>query len=266
MKLAATLFSRRWLLATALAAAGCVVLARLGIWQLDRLAQRREFNARALAWVDAARLELDAEGLRQDLYNMEYRPVTVTGEYAYEDQVALKNQQFGPELGVVLLTPLRISGTETAILVARGWIPQGDASPEMWAKYDGEGEVALQGVLRRSEAEGDFGALGAEEAAGGERKNLYWNLANVERIARQSALALRPDVYVQLLPDGETAASLPYPLPLNLEISEGSHAGYAAQWFTFAALLGIGYPAYVQRHERMEAMRREDGPARKPAQ
>ena len=39
------IFSRTWWLATLLVFAGTLVLARLGIWQLDRLEQRRAFNA-----------------------------------------------------------------------------------------------------------------------------------------------------------------------------------------------------------------------------
>ncbi|MDO8753616.1 MAG: SURF1 family cytochrome oxidase biogenesis protein [Anaerolineales bacterium] len=39
------MFSRAWLLATLLVFAGTALCIRLGIWQLDRLEQRRAFNA-----------------------------------------------------------------------------------------------------------------------------------------------------------------------------------------------------------------------------
>ena len=38
------IFSRKWWFATLLVIAGTLVLIRLGIWQLDRLEQRRAFN------------------------------------------------------------------------------------------------------------------------------------------------------------------------------------------------------------------------------
>ncbi|MBI3159980.1 MAG: SURF1 family protein [Chloroflexi bacterium] len=264
MKLIARLFSRQWLFATLLAAAGCAAMARLGIWQLDRLAQRREFNARALAWVDAPPLELEAESLENDLFNMEYRPAVVTGDYVFEEQVALKNRQFGPQLGVVLLTPLRIAGTDMAVLVARGWIPQEDANPDAWSTYDQIGEVIVRGVLRRSESEGDFGGLVDPTPSPGQGRLDLWNSVNVARIAGQAGLPLLTDVYVQLIPDAETAVSLPYPLPLELEISEGPHAGYAAQWFIFAVILAIGYPFYVLRQERWEHREAVEEPADLP--
>ncbi len=37
-------FQRKWLLATLLVLAGTALCVRLGIWQLDRLAQRRAFQ------------------------------------------------------------------------------------------------------------------------------------------------------------------------------------------------------------------------------
>ena len=44
-----SLFSLRWLLTTLLVIMAVVVLARLGIWQLDRLEKRKAFNARVIA-------------------------------------------------------------------------------------------------------------------------------------------------------------------------------------------------------------------------
>ncbi|HLE73081.1 MAG TPA: SURF1 family cytochrome oxidase biogenesis protein, partial [Anaerolineales bacterium] len=65
----ASLFSRRWLLATALVFAVAAVMARLGIWQLDRLDWRRSLNARILEQQAADLLTLDRETLDSDLYS-----------------------------------------------------------------------------------------------------------------------------------------------------------------------------------------------------
>ena len=75
------IFSRRWILTTLLVIAAMGVLARLGVWQLDRLEQRRAFNARVQAQIDQPQLELSGPALEADLANMEYRQVSVTGEY-----------------------------------------------------------------------------------------------------------------------------------------------------------------------------------------
>jgi surfeit locus 1 family protein len=39
----------------------------------------------------------------------------------------------------------------------------------------------------------------------------------------------------------------------SLDLTEGPHLGYAVQWFGFALILAIGYPAYVRRQEKAEA-------------
>ena len=118
-----SMFSRRWFLTTLLVLVGMGVLARLGIWQLDRLDQRRAFNARVQAQIDQPPLDLDAKGLNADLTNMEYRQVVVTGEYDHSQEIAIRNQYWGNEWGVHLVTPLKIDGTEQAVLVDVTLIP-----------------------------------------------------------------------------------------------------------------------------------------------
>ena len=34
-----------------------------------------------------------------------------------------------------------------------------------------------------------------------------------------------------------------------IELTEGSHFGYALQWFTFAVILFVGYPFYLRKQE-----------------
>jgi len=51
---------------------------------------------------------------------MEYRPVVVKGVYLNDQQTSWRNQVYHDQIGVSLLTPLVISGTDTAVLVNRG--------------------------------------------------------------------------------------------------------------------------------------------------
>ncbi len=245
------LLSRRWLHATLLVLAASAVLVRLGIWQLDRLEQRRAFNARVGEQQDEPQLVLDQSTIDLDLYSMEYRSVIVTGEYLSEDEIVLRNQvwetEFGSELGVKLLTPLRISGTDTAILVDRGWIPQADAAPPAArAKYHDDGTVTVQGQLRRAETDFSFFRRPDPTLSPDQTRLDVWNDLDLERVGLQMDTSLLP-VYLQRYPEGES--SPPYAALPELDLSEGSHLGYAMQWFSFAALLLIGYPFYVRRQE-----------------
>src|SRR5215211_9152981 len=114
------MFQRRWLLATLLVFAGTALCIRLGIWQLDRLEQRRAFNAR-FEWARKQPvLDLNRDQ-PPNIADMEWRPVKVTGEYDFANQVALRNQYYDNQYGYHLLTPLLFD--RGAVLVDRGWVP-----------------------------------------------------------------------------------------------------------------------------------------------
>ena len=241
------LFSRRWFLATLLVIAAMAVMVRLGIWQLDRLEQRREFNARVLAQINQPALILNGSALQVDLASMEYRPVLLEGEYDFSQEVALRNQVWENQAGVHLLTPLRIAGSEQSVLVNRGWVPIQDFTSTDWSQYAEPGMVRVAGVIRASNSKPDYGRRADQIPATGAGRLELWNFANVEGISQQVPYSLLP-VYIQQAPD-PSWQTLPYRTQPELDLSEGPHQGYAIQWFIFAAILGLGYPLFIRRQE-----------------
>lgn len=241
-------FSRRWWKTTILVIIAIGVMIRLGIWQLDRLEQRRSFNVRVQAQLDRPRLELAAQALGTDLEAMEYREVHVIGEYDHSYEVALRNQVHDSQFGVHLITPLRIAGSDQAVLVDRGWIPYDDYESGKWDRFAEPGQVEVHGMLRVSQARPTIGFRSDPTPVPGEGPLKTWNMLNVSRIGEQVPYNLLP-VYIQQAPDPAWDA-MPYRSLPEIELTEGSHLGYAVQWFTFALILGIGYPAYVHRQER----------------
>jgi surfeit locus 1 family protein len=237
--------SRRWWKTTILVLLAMAVMARLGIWQLDRLEQRRAFNARVQAQLDQPTLILEGAALDQDLENMEYRQVIVQGVYDQASEVALRNQVWENQGGVHLLTPLKIANSDRAVLVNRGWIPYEDFISGDWSKYTETGEVQVAGVIRASESKPDFGGRTDPIPAPGESPLKAWHLANVVGISQQVPYELLP-VYIQQSPD-QSWTGMPYRTQPDLELTEGSHFGYAIQWFTFAGILGVGYLFFIRR-------------------
>lgn len=244
MKLFLSMFSRKWMFTTLLVILGTAVCVRLGIWQLDRLEQRRAFNAHYLAMTAMSPLDLNSVP-QVDLTTMEYRPVTVTGTFDFQNQVALRNRYHDHQYGYHLLTPLILSNG-TAILVERGWIPaEGNATPADWRKYDRAGEQTIRGIIRLGQTRPDLGGVPDPPLAEGQTRLDFWNIVNLERIALQTPYPLLP-VFIQ--PDSdETLSTPPYPSQPNIEITEGPHFGYALQWFTFASILFLGYPFYLRK-------------------
>jgi len=252
------LISRKWLLTTLLVIVGTAVMIRLGIWQLDRLEQRRNFNQRVLEQINQPSLDLSLQALIvgdvtvQALSSMEYRKITVTGIYDFNYEVALRNQVWHDQYGVHLLTPLKIQGSEYVIFVDRGWIPGDEFDNGLkngsWPIYQETGTVFVEGILRNQQIKPDFGRISDPTPMPGGEKLLAWNLVNLEQIQKQMPYPILP-VYIQQAPN-DVWSRLPYRSEPDLELTEGSHLGYAIQWFTFAGILFFGYPVFIQREER----------------
>jgi len=241
------LFSRKWMLATILVLVGSAVLARLGIWQLDRLSQRRAFNARVMEQVNQPALMLSGSGLTAELEKMEYRQVEVVGEFDFSQEVILRNQVYQEKYGVYILTPLRIVDSNLAVMVNRGWIPIEEYQSGHSSSFTEPGIVHISGVIRLSQEKPDFGRISDPTPAPGEGRLEVWNLANIPRMAEQISYPLLP-IYIQQSPDpGYTR--LPYRTIPSLELTEGSHLSYAIQWFSFAGILFLGYPFYARKEE-----------------
>ncbi len=238
------MLTRRRILATVLILAAAAVCIRLGIWQLDRLAERRAFNAHVLSVQAMTPLPLPANG---DLTAMEYRAVTASGTYDFQNQVAIRNQYNGIQPGYHLLTPLRLADGE-AVLVDRGWIPaEGNSSPDAWHQYDQPGPINVQGIIRLGQIQPTFGS-DADPTLTPEQTRLdFWIYVNLNRIAEQIPYSILP-VYIQLNPD-PARTDPPVPIQPTLDLSEGPHMSYAIQWFSFSVLFILGYGYFIWRKE-----------------
>ena len=238
------MFSRKWLFTTLLVFLGTALCIRLGIWQLDRLDQRRAFNAQVVSMRAMPPLDMNSDNF-DSIEKMEWRAVTFTGEYDFENQVAIRNQYYRDQYGYHLLTPLLYNGT--AVLVDRGWIPaDGNSAPSDWRKYDEPGVVTVTGQIRLGQSKPAFG--GVADALPADGSPLWvWNNGDVEKIALQMPYPILK-VYIQ--PDmNEDDDMPPIPYQPEVELTEGPHFGYALQWFTFATILFVGYPFFLRKQE-----------------
>ncbi len=241
--------SRAWLLTTLLVFAGTAFCIRLGIWQLGRLEQRRAFNTQVETMRAAELLDLN-QNLPADISSMEWRAVTVTGEFDFANQIALRNQYNGDQYGYHLITPLLFAGG--AVLVDRGWIPadpaSGNTAPTRyaWRQYDEAGQVAVTGQIRLGQVKPAFGGVADALPESGQPLEV-WNNFDVAAISKQNPYPLLP-VYIQPNVD-ENNSDPPIAYQPVVELTEGSHFGYALQWFAFAAILFAGYPFYLRKQE-----------------
>ncbi len=200
------------------------VFVRLGFWQLERLGERRAVNQAALAARAEPALDLNA-GAARTAEALSDRWVEVQGVYDREHEIVLRGQAFQGAPGVLLVTPLRLTGSDTAALVLRGFVPAPDAVRANIDSLEEPGTVRVRG-LAASIASG-----GGEprESAG----RTTWARLDWEALRTRLPYPILPMV-VRQTPDSSVPRSprrLPAPEP-----SDGPHLNYAIQWFLFAGM------------------------------
>jgi surfeit locus 1 family protein len=224
-------------------AAACVAL---GLWQLDRLGQVRDHNARLAERMASAPVDLGALAAAGDLDDaaLEFRAAEVTGTFRPEEEVLQRGQQDPRgQQGFHLLTPLDL-GDGTAVLVRRGWVPTGLDTPPVAEAAPPSGEVTVTGLLERSVPQPGFGP---QDPSDGHLERVFH--PDTDRLDGQVSGDLLP---VVLRLDADTVAAdggLPVPLERPV-LDEANHRSYAVQWFTFAALALVTYGAWLTRQPR----------------
>lgn len=240
------LFSARWRWATLVVVVGMAVMVRLGIWQLDRLAQRRAANAELAAALAApARPLPDLLAETADPSLLMDREVLLTGQFDFDAQLILLVQNWQGQAGVHLLTPMRLADGETAVLVDRGWIP--DSERENLAAYNQpQGQTTITGVITAPE-------LLRGQTVIPDAPQTEWYRVDVPAIAQQLPYPIESGFYARQLPPPDGLTALPYQAERVIDLSEGPHLSYAIQWFAFTLMLGGGYLAFVRRSSQPEA-------------
>ena len=236
-----TLFGRKWWWVTLLVVALMALLARLGFWQLSRLAERRVQNVALAAALDASPVLLHETEISGNLASWKDRLVVAEGEYDFENQFALIVQNWQGMAGIHLLTPLLLDDGKTAVLVDRGWIPDEEQSPEFWSAYDETGTVSVDGYIALSQI---ISRGTAESAPSGPSQE--WYRVDIAAIQPQMPYELLPVYVIQSSPP-EGNVTVPFNEARNVDISEGNHISYASQWFIFCIGLGTAYLIYINK-------------------
>lgn len=207
----------------------------LGNWQLDRLEQRRETNARILSAESAPVLPYD-DVFGQDIAEHDqWQRVQVTGTYE-PTQFVVRYRNHNSQPGIEILTVLRTDSGQL-LLVDRGFWPDGQRElTAAEAPPPPSGSVTLVGHVRRNEngptratVPDDHGRL---------------RLISSPHIAEQLGEPLL-DGYLSVLESDPPQSSELVPVPLP-ELSDGPHFWYAMQWFLFMLIAVAGLIIFIR--------------------
>jgi len=242
------LLSRRW----ALFALTVVLLAalawRLGVWQFDRLEERRASNAIVEANEHRPPVPVaDVLAVGEPAAaSEEWTRVTATGVYDTANTVVVRYQTRDGEPGVDVVVPLRtVQGPE--LLVDRGWVaaenraadvsdvpppPSGQVTVTGWVRGDGSGDSTR--VTDHSVRSVSSTAIG--EALGLQLYGGFIDLDTETPAPRQ--------------PLGK--AELP-------DLGDGPHFFYGLQWWFFGLLAIFGF--FYLLYDEWRGPRRRQGPS-----
>jgi surfeit locus 1 family protein len=201
-------------------AAAC---ARLGLWQRSRLQQRRLQNAEV-----AARRALPPVTVGGAPGPLADRHVVARGAYDHAHESVLRHQVVREVPGVLVVTPLRLEGSDTAVLVIRGFVPAAD----------GLTVAGLEGLAEPGPQQVEGVAVALEHGTDGGRPvehggRVSWQRLDAGELASRLPYPLL-DVAILQAPSPALPASPRRQSPRTLD--DGPHRSYMLQWFAFATI------------------------------
>ena len=231
---------RAWVFA-GIAIAVAALFVRLGVWQLDRLAWRRTVNARVQARLD--RPPVDAFALPRDTAQLRYRRATVTGRFDWAREIVLTSRTRNGSPGVWLVTPLRVAGRDTAVLVVRGWVYAPDGETVDRARWhEGDTTVAIDGFVL------PLADTPSPATFPGRTPRAYRQL-DAMNAARDVGTPVLPLLLVQRGDSAPDGGAIP-PRLVPPRLDEANHQSYAIQWFSFATMALVSAALFVRAERR----------------
>lgn len=228
MRVARISFQLRWwpLLSVV---AGVALFVNLGLWQAGKAEMRQREIAQ---FTQRARLGPYAVGaILVDPETLQDAPVAVRGIYEPEKQFFIDNRQENGKAGVHVLTPLRIDGSETRVLVNRGWVGWGRTRDALPVVDVPKGVVLIHGIASRPSSKKFFLMPEREQP-----QDMLWSRVDLQRFATRYNVPLQGFVILQNPADATDALVRNWPPP---EDRVAMHQSYSMQWFGIAIALVV---------------------------
>jgi surfeit locus 1 family protein len=180
---------------------------------------------------------VDAQQLRD-------APITVRGRYEPQQGLLLDNRQENGLPGVHVLTPLKIEGSETRILVNRGWIGWSQGRKTLPQVATPQGLVQVRGIAAVPQVK-NFLLMPQHTEAWPQ----LWMQLDLKRFEKQVAYPVQPVVLLQDSADASDGLVRNWQPP---DDRVAMHQSYALQWFGMAVAL-LAFYGYASVKRRADA-------------
>ncbi len=175
-----------------------------------------------------------------DVDAMVFRRTTVEGTYMRDDEIFSIGRTSHAQPATLVATPLALDDG-TVLIVVRGFVPAETSGPPAEGYEPPRGRVALVGRIDDGE---DGPRIGEPDPPDGVLRSLSrLDLEFIDRWMEGDVLPISLLLEEQVPADLEGA-----PVQVSIEeLSEGSHLGYAVQWFAFSIVVFVGVGALIRR-------------------
>lgn len=210
-----------------LAAAALITLTVfLGNWQTERAAYKRQLQARVDAGERDPVLRIGPNEI--NTAQVLYRRVQAIGVFEPKHEIWLDNRIHNGVAGYHVLTPLKLDGGYTYVLINRGWLPVGTSRSVQPRVNAPVAKVKIEGYALDPNTR-------YFELADSPPQGRVWQNLNFERYVAQSRLHLQPFLLQQRNDTGDGLIR-DWPRP---DTGAAMHVSYAMQWYGLAATLMV---------------------------
>ena len=205
----------------------------LGFWQIDRADQKNVLNSNYTDRQQEATIVLDKNNIMDEKSSLLWRKVKFEGSFLNKQNIILDNQIFNQIAGFNIITPFKIKGSNSIVLVNRGWHPNLKNREMLPVINEIKGERSLLGYIA------GFPVSGIKLG----KNNIETLNSQIFRFQRLDTLELNYFLSANVMPymiyldpiiDKEFYENFKLPAP-----DSQKNYGYAFQWFAFAITLLI---------------------------
>jgi surfeit locus 1 family protein len=161
---------------------------RLSYWQWTRHLEKVELEKVVETRLGQAPVSINESPITE---LPEYTPVKVSGDFDFENEIVLRNRRHDEQPGVIALTPLKITGSNNAVLVSRGFIPLSHSEKSQRRQFQRETTQTILGITKFTQRKKLFAPSDAENDTGEKRLDA-WLRPDIESIQKQIPYPLLP--------------------------------------------------------------------------
>lgn len=225
--------TRRGSLWFGVAALGAIVLfSSLGFWQLRRAEEKQALQSEYDRRADEPVLSIGAT--RESAEALQFYRVEARGSYEAAYQVLLDNRMHQGMPGYHVVTPLRVAGGNTRVLVNRGWMAAGTDRAHLPDIKIPTGPVLVRGIAMVP----SVGFVPGKLPPLSPERPTVWTQFDLKRYAEEVPFPIQP---VVVLLDSASMAGGYARDWARLDTGIAVHHGYAFQWFALAAASFVLY-------------------------